>query len=445
MKTIGIDIGTTTISGVVIDMDQKNVIESRTVSNGSFLQTAYDWERIQDVDVIVRKAQALLDELLECHPDAAAIGLTGQMHGIVYINKEGKHVSPLYTWQDRRGDLADEKTGVSPVEEIREKTGAVVSSGYGLVTQLSLQRWGLVPEDAAALCTIGDYLGMVLTGRDRPLIHISNAASLGLFDSRNLRFDLENLRKCGISEELLPEVTADVEVLGLYRGIPVHAAIGDNQASFLGAAGNQENVLLINMGTGGQISLLTDEYTEIEGIETRPFAQGKYLLVGASLCGGRAYAVLEQFFRQYAEAVCPGAGPQYEVMERLINGMDRSDLSVSTLFSGTRSNPDLRGFVTNISEDNFTPSMLIYGVLTGMAEELFEMYQKISEATGIRVTKLIASGNGLRKNKALQEICSRMFQAELEMAKVKEEAAAGAARGVPEQYSNIDNIASKDV
>lgn len=428
MKTIGIDIGTTTISGVVIDMDQKNVIESRTVSNGSFLQAAHDWERIQDVDAILRKAQSLVDELLDRNPDASSIGITGQMHGIVYIDKEGKHVSPLYTWQDRRGDLADEKTGVSPVEEIREKTGAVVSAGYGLVTQLSLQRRGLVPEDAAALCTIGDYLGMVLTGRDRPLIHISNAASLGLFDSRNLRFDLENIRKCGISEELLPEVTADVEVLGLYRRIPVHAAIGDNQASFLGAAGDQEYALLINMGTGGQISLLTDKYTEIEGIETRPFARGKYLLVGASLCGGRAYAVLEQFFRLYAEALAPGAGPQYEVMERLVNGMDRSELSVSTLFAGTRDDPDLRGSVTNISEDNFTPAMLIYGVLTGMAEELYEMYQKISEATGIRAAKLIASGNGLKKNAALQAICSRMFQAELEMAAVKEEAAAGAAR-----------------
>lgn len=430
MKTIGIDIGTTTISGVVFDVDQNHVMESRTISNESFLPAKQDWERIQDVDVIIRKARALLDELLDHDPDAAAIGLTGQMHGIVYINKEGKHVSPLYTWQDRRGDLADEKTGVSPVELIREKTAAAVSAGYGLVTHLSLQNQGLIPDDAVSFGTIGDYFGMVLTDRKSPLVHISNAASMGLFDGRGLCFDRENIRKCGISEKLLPKVTADVEVLGSYRGIPVYAAIGDNQASFLGAAGDQEHALLINMGTGGQISLLTDEYKEIEGIETRPFDRGRYLLVGASLCGGRAYAVLEHFFRQYAEALCPGAGPQYEVMERLIDGMDRSDLFVSTLFSGTRSNPDLRGSVTNISEDNFTPSMLIYGVLTGMAEELFEMYQKISEATGIRVTKLIASGNGLRKNAALQEICSRMFQAELEMAKVKEEAAAGAAREV---------------
>lgn len=48
-------------------------------------------------------------------------------------------------------------------------------------------------------------------------------------------------------------------------------AIGDNQASFLGAAGSENNTLLVNMGTGGQISVLTDQYFETEGIEARPF------------------------------------------------------------------------------------------------------------------------------------------------------------------------------
>ena len=78
----------------------------------------------------------------------------------------------------------------------------------------------------------------------------------------------------------------------MYKDIPVTVAIGDNQASFLGAAGSENNTLLVNMGTGGQISVLTDQYFETEGIEARPFLGGKYLLVGASLCGGKAYALL---------------------------------------------------------------------------------------------------------------------------------------------------------
>lgn len=79
----------------------------------------------------------------------------------------------------------------------------------------------------------------------------------------------------------LPEICEDMEVLGMYKDIPVTVAIGDNQASFLGAAGSENNTLLVNMGTGGQISVLTDQYFETEGIEAS-ISWGKYLLVGAS-------------------------------------------------------------------------------------------------------------------------------------------------------------------
>ena len=105
MKAMGIDIGTTTISGVVLDVEKKQAVETRTIPNGSFLSSGKDWERIQNVSVILKKAQALVDELLDCCPDCASIGLTGQMHGITYIDREGESVSPLYTWQDGRGNL----------------------------------------------------------------------------------------------------------------------------------------------------------------------------------------------------------------------------------------------------------------------------------------------------------------------------------------------------
>ena len=79
MKAMGIDIGTTTISGVILDVEKKQVVETRTIPNGSFLSTGKDWERMQDVSVILKKARALVDELLDCCPDCASIGLTGQI------------------------------------------------------------------------------------------------------------------------------------------------------------------------------------------------------------------------------------------------------------------------------------------------------------------------------------------------------------------------------
>ena len=80
----------------------------------------------------------------------------------------------------------------------------------------------------------------------------------------------------------------------------VTAAIGDNQAAFLGAVGNREDTGLVNMGTGGQVSMLSRQYFAKDGIEARPFlGGGTYLLAGASLCGGRSYALLEEFFRKF--------------------------------------------------------------------------------------------------------------------------------------------------
>ena len=59
MKTVGIDIGTTTISGVVLENGengQAKILEAKTVENGCFIETGNDWERIQYAKEIVEKA-----------------------------------------------------------------------------------------------------------------------------------------------------------------------------------------------------------------------------------------------------------------------------------------------------------------------------------------------------------------------------------------------------
>lgn len=428
MKAIGIDIGTTTISSVVLDTDKEVTLEARTVENGSFFQTEHEWERIQDVQVILKKALDLTDELLEHFPGAEVIGLTGQMHGIVYVNREGKHISPLYTWQDGRGNLPGED-GRTLTEQVLHKTGVSAATGYGLITHLYNIRHNLVPEEAAALCTIGDYLGMVLTGRTQPLMHVSNAASLGFFDGRSSAFFRDAIQKTGMDPAILPPFTQDFVSLGNYRGIPVICAIGDNQASFLGSVGLRPNVLLLNMGTGGQISALSDRFYEAPGIEARPFVKGKYLLAGSSLCGGRAYAVLERFFRSFSAFTGSEDRSLYGVLADLAEkGRKEKDrMRVCTAFHGTRVNPDLRGSITNLSEDNFTPEGLTYGVLEGMARELYDMYCLMREGTDLKAEALVASGNGLRMNPVLQEICKSIFSADLTLAPYKEEAACGAA------------------
>lgn len=429
MKAIGVDLGTTTISVVVCDVETKKVVQAKTIANGSFIETENDWERIQDAGQIVTKAKAVLDEMLSQYGDVCSIGLTGQMHGILYVDANGQGINPLYIWQDGRGSLP-EFDGRSLTEVIGEECDAPAATGYGLVTHLYQLKKGLVPKNAAKICTVPDYLGMVLTGRKTPLMHISMAASLGLYDSKSNTFMVEEIEKIGNTKaDILPEVTDEFSVLGTYQGIPVTAAIGDNQASFIGSAGLTDNVILVNMGTGGQISVLSDQYFTAPGIEARPIVKGKYLLAGSSLCGGRSYAILEKFFRGFMEAAGGESGPQYEAMALLARKgkLKKDRLKVQTTFNGTRVDPQLRGSITNISENNFTPEDLVYGVLDGMADELYEEFVLIHEGTGILAEKIIASGNGLRKNEVLREIFSEKFQASLQLAECEEEAACGAA------------------
>ena len=442
MKALGLDIGTTTISAVIVGMEKREIIKAYTIANDSFVQTDLLWEKIQNLDRILEKAIGLLEEILKEHQDIGVIGLTGQMHGIVYLDENGKHISPLYTWQDGRGNIPVENisSGDSASEDtssaagrnicgiLEEEYGVKAHTGYGLVTHLYNCRNNLVPEGAAKVCTIMDYLGMRLSGRKTPLMHSSNAASLGLYDAEKGCFMAEILQKAGADAKVLPEVTDDFTVVGSYQGIPVSAAIGDNQASFLGSVENAADSILVNMGTGGQISVLSDTYFTAKGIEARPFVRGHYLLAGSSLCGGRAYALLEHFFRSYAEAAGINGVDHYSVMGKILEGeSDAEKLKVNTAFSGTREKPEKRGSIKNIGTENFTPGALISGVLNGMAEELYKMYRKIEKGLSGSRSRMVASGNGIRKNRHLQEIMSEKFGMSLELAKREEEAAYGAA------------------
>ena len=71
----------------------------------AFIPSALTCAREQDVEKITQTALSVIETLFERYPDIHSIGVTGQMHGILYVDADGNAVSPLYTWQDARGSL----------------------------------------------------------------------------------------------------------------------------------------------------------------------------------------------------------------------------------------------------------------------------------------------------------------------------------------------------
>lgn len=403
MKAIGIDIGTTSVCGVLIDVNTGEILKSCTKNSEAFITTENEWEKIQSVEKIMSVATGILDSF--CDDDIAVIGVTGQMHGIVYTDKNGEAVSPLYIWQDGRGNL--------PYRDTTYAKHLNSFSGYGNVTDFYNRENGIRPDNAVSYCTIHDYFVMKLTGLKKPLMHSSDAASFGCFDLTENKFDYD----CNV------DITADYTIAGTYRGIPVSVAIGDNQASVFSTLADENNILL-NVGTGSQVSVVSDTPVVAENIETRPYFDGKYLIVGAALCGGRAYSILKNFYSEVLGYIEDTDDEKvYAVMNKMIQNLDSLTLKVDTRFAGTRSNAELTGGITGITAENFNPPQLTLGVLNGMATELYEMYEKM----GVQRHGIIASGNGIRKNAALVKIFEKMFDSKMQIPCHLEEAAFGAA------------------
>lgn len=420
---VGLDIGTTTVSAIVMDSGSQDVLSSYTVPHGADLPAKQSWEHLQSPQRIWEIVTALLERILAQY-SVSVIGVTGQMHGVMHTAADGTPLSALYTWQDLRAGNGEP----SACKRIEELTGCHVPAGYGLATEFALLLEGKLPPQPYYACTIMDDITMRLCGLSRPVMHITNAAAWGLYCHDEQDFDQKALGILGISEQILPRVTSRKEIVGTYRSIPVAVAIGDNQAAFLGSVTEAENTVLINVGTGSQVSLLSQESLpgSLGLIEARPFDGESVLYSGSALCGGRSYALLEGMFRAYAAACGCSDEARYDILNALAEeAWHQNNIpNIRTTFAGTRDNPHLRGEITDLGEEHFTPGSLAIGVLCGIVKELYQMYESMPAH---HVTQLVASGNGVRKNPLLRNVISEIFGMEVQIPTHTEEAAFGAA------------------
>ena len=285
------------------------------------------------------------------------------------------------------------------------------------------------------MTTISDYVAMRMCGNTCPVIGLDMAASWGCFDLEKQEFLCEKLKEAGVDTFYLPEVRSGHFLAGkTEKGVPVMGSVGDNQASLFGSVRDLKDTVLLNVGTGSQISFVTEDFVKCGGsVELRPCTENSYILVGASLCGGRAYAMLEQFYREIAAmGNGTGAGSLYAYMQEQAEAFlekygEDAAWKVDTAFSGTRSDPSRRGMITGIGVENFHPGAMTVGVIRGILEELHNQYEQMCRLTGKKAIHLAGSGNGIRRNPLMRKMAEKMFGMPMDVAEYEEEAAYGAA------------------
>jgi sedoheptulokinase len=350
------------------------------------------------------------------------------------------------TWEDGRGDelLSQGKT---VIQIMTERTGGArkLATGYGVVTLFHWLNTG-PPRGLARVCGIVDYVILALTGAEEPTTDYTMAETMGMFDPFQGTWDTGLLRDLGVPQTMLPLVLPPTRVAGMValdwlrdlgnnRDIPVCSTLGDNQAGYLASAGDPDRAVLINIGTGSQISVAVPRETALElqgrvdglDVTLRPFVDDGFLVAGSALAGGVAYRKLHDFYATVARELF-GVSESKDLYSRMEETArlagDTGGLTVHPALGGSRSRPHERGAVEGLSFGNLTPGHLSYAMLEGILKTLRGMMgQHLLEGRD----QFVGSGNGLRKNRLMREIAEDVFGHPLLIPRIPEEAAVGAA------------------
>ena len=434
---LGIDLGTTTVSAVLLD-EQGRSKAVATHAHQADLVSDPDRSEQDPKKLISATDQAVLSLDPDLRKRAKAIGITGQMHGLLLLDDRIQPVTPLVTWQDRRC-LADDF-----LDKIKQISGYALDSGYGCATLSWYLGKKAMPKSSTTACTLSDYLVSCLAGTTKFTIDPTNAAAWGCFDLHTWQWDVSALQRLGITLELMPKVLPNYSAAGhlcaLYAkkwgmraGIPIAVSLGDNQASLLATLTRPEEELAITLGTGGQVSAVLTAREKTEHLrlpqsrwELRPFPGHRYLLVGAALCGGSAWTWLAETIHSW----CLDLGmnpPDRDHLFTQLNelGLKADDqLTFLPHFGGERWQTDLRASIHGIHFNNFHLGQVSRALAAGIFTNLKGM---LPAGIADHRRRLVASGNALRLNPLLRSMAEQVFHLPILLSERTEEAACGAA------------------
>ncbi len=274
MALIGIDVGTSSLK-VVIASERGEIVAVAT-SEYPVSRPRPGWSE-QDPELWWRAAcEAIARALTEGSvrsADIRAIGLSGQMHGSVFLDRSivssggraGGAIRPALLWNDQRtaAECARIETIAGGRRALVELVGNAALTGFSLPKIMWVQRHE--PKHAAAIASFmlpKDYIGFRLTGVCAT--DVGDASGTLLLDPETRAWSAKALELFGIDAAILPTLHESGQVIGIISdwaseasglpaGTPVVAGSGDNQAGAIGAGIVGPGQVLATLGTSGVI------------------------------------------------------------------------------------------------------------------------------------------------------------------------------------------------
>ena len=378
--------------------------------------------------------QLMVDHAIEPQ-QIRGIGLTGQMHGLVLLDENGRPLRPALLWNDQRTEAeCDEMRAKVGKQRLIDITGNDALTGFTAPKILWVKnnepelyaraKMILLPKDYVRYCLTGVYA-----------IDKAGGAGTQLFDVRQRTWSGELLQKLGIDPELLPPtyegtqvtglLTAEAaEKCGLVAGIPVIAGGGDQAANAVGTGAVVDGIVALSLGTSGVVFASSDTpIVEPDG-RLHAFCHAvphKWHLMGVMLSAAGS-------LRWFRDTLAPDVDFEDLVTEAESAPAGCEGLLFLPYLTGERTphpDPLARGAFVGLTVRH-TRAHMVRAILEGVAFGLRDSFELMKAAGLADVTEVRVSGGGTRSN-LWRQILADVLQADMVTVNTAEGAAYGAA------------------
>lgn len=442
---IGIDIGTSGTKTVLFDLEGRP-IASKTVEypmaqpqNGWAEQHPEDWWQA----VTEGTRSVLATSGIPSH-EIGGIGLSGQMHGLVMLDREGCVLRPSIIWCDQRtGEECQQMNQRVGERRMIEITANPPMTGFTASKILWVKKHQ--PElysRCAHILLPKDYIRYKLTGEFAS--EVSDASGMQLMDIAGRCWSDELLSKLEIDKELLPrlyespDITGQVhrqaaDATGLSAGTPVVGGAGDNPAAAIGTGVVAEGSAFTTIGSSAVVYAISNQpRIDLQGRVHSLCASvpGKWTVMSCTQGAGLSLKWLRDTCcaPEVEEASRQGLDP-YLVMDRLAEEVPIGSEKLLFLpyLMGERSphpDPDCRGVFFGLSAIH-SRANLIRSVLEGVAfsqRECVDVFQEM----GVAVNDMTVTGGGGR-SAVWRQMLADLYHCPVHTLAADEGAALGAA------------------